>query len=139
MGKHTYLNGKSETPHVWTRHSRRPESRGCGRLSARSALSEVTSRDEAAWSGEVAATAQRCGFTDTGCSGRLQASVLTHGVGPLWFEGPVQGHSSKTPPGPGLVTINVMSRICTQSNLDTGAVRSYVCCFALGLDLPANR
>jgi len=68
----------------------------------RPAVSEVASCDEAAWSGEVAATAQRCGFTDTGCSGRLQASLLTHGVGPLWFEGPVQGHSSNPPrAGPG--------------------------------------
>ena len=76
----------------------------------RPAVNEVATRDEAAWSGEVAATAraQRCGFTDPGCSGRLQASLLRlpfsgMELGPFGSRAQCRG-TARTPPGPGLVT-----------------------------------
>ena len=102
MGKHAYLNGKSETPHVWTRHSRRPKSRGCGRLSARWRLA---TRPHGAARLRRQRGRNDAAFTDTGCSGRLQASLLRlpfsrTELGPFGSRAQCRG-TARTPQGPG--------------------------------------
>ena len=117
MGKHTYLNGKSETPHAWTCHSRRPESRGCGRLSARwrlatrphgaARLRRRRGRNDAASRTLDVADGFRLPFSGFRSHARSW---------PLWFRGASAG--AQLDLGPGL-TRGLCQRSCTGSTTAT--------------------